>query len=293
MPYRVVKGEFHLFYQGRVRVGSQPDGDSVWFKPNKPKHLEDLDGRSAEFNKGGFAQLRFEAIDALELHFKGARQELDASVAARGFTLRHLGFGNVEYSGGEGLAVRIASPHPRPGYILTKAIDPYGRPVSFVFDGGTNRVDGSDIFMNLAMLNRTVNATLARSGNAYPSFYIGLPVDLRNRVRTLVDSARNRPQPRGMWSKDKTMKSTRVSDLESLEALVIWPKLFRRLVTYFKEGHDGLSDFDSWIHDDPERDDALWIVSEGRLGNLHDTYAVSGNELAMTYSPDDLVVVPR
>lgn len=89
------------------------------------------------------------------------------------------------------------------------------------------------------------------------------------------------------------MKSTRVSDLERLEALVIWPKLFRRLVTYFKDGNEGLSDFDSWIRDDPEHDDALWIVSEGRLGNLHDTYAVSGNKLAMTYSPDDLVIVPR
>lgn len=162
MSYRVVKGEFRLFYHGRVRVGSQPDGDSVWFKPNKPKHLEDLDGRNAEFNQGGFAQLRFEAIDALELHFKGPRQELDASVAARGFTLRQLGFRNVEYSGGEGLAVRTAGPHPRPGYILTKAIDPYGRPVSFVFAGGTKRADGSDLFMNPSMLNRTVNAALAQ-----------------------------------------------------------------------------------------------------------------------------------
>ena len=33
MPYRLVKGEFHLFYKKQKRVGSQPDGGSVWFKP--------------------------------------------------------------------------------------------------------------------------------------------------------------------------------------------------------------------------------------------------------------------
>lgn len=33
MPYRLVKGEFHLFYKKQKLVGSQPDGDSVWFKP--------------------------------------------------------------------------------------------------------------------------------------------------------------------------------------------------------------------------------------------------------------------
>ena len=35
MPYRLVKGEFHLFYQADRHVGSQPDGDSIWFRPNR------------------------------------------------------------------------------------------------------------------------------------------------------------------------------------------------------------------------------------------------------------------
>jgi hypothetical protein len=68
MGYRVVKGEFHLFYQDAkgTRRGSEPDGDSIWFKPTQPKLLEDVGRVSARFNKGGLAQLRFEGIDALE-----------------------------------------------------------------------------------------------------------------------------------------------------------------------------------------------------------------------------------
>ncbi len=37
MAYRIVKGTFHLFYVAERRVGPQPDGDSLWFKPDKPK----------------------------------------------------------------------------------------------------------------------------------------------------------------------------------------------------------------------------------------------------------------
>lgn len=59
MPYRLVKGKFHLSYQGERHVGSQPDGDTVWFKPEIPKNLDNLDHRSAKLNGGGCTQLRF------------------------------------------------------------------------------------------------------------------------------------------------------------------------------------------------------------------------------------------
>jgi hypothetical protein len=35
MGYNLVKGEFSLFYNINRHVGSRPDGDSIWFKPNK------------------------------------------------------------------------------------------------------------------------------------------------------------------------------------------------------------------------------------------------------------------
>ena len=72
MAYRLIEGEVRLFYRSTRLVGSRPDGDSAWFKPNNPNLLLDVGQRDAELNKGGFAQLRFEGIDALELHFPGS-----------------------------------------------------------------------------------------------------------------------------------------------------------------------------------------------------------------------------
>jgi endonuclease YncB( thermonuclease family) len=291
MPYRLVKGEFHLFYQGQKFVGAQPDGDSIWFKPNQAKRLKGLGGRDADLNAGGFAQLRVEAIDALELHYKGAHQESGHGIAARDFTVSSLGFKSVTYSGGGGLSVKSASPHPRPGYILTKAVDPYGRPVSFVFAGATARADGADVFLDVPLLDTSLNAKLAKSGQAYPAFYTGLPVDLRRRVAQLAATAKN--GKKGIWPDDRTRKGATVSGLAGLEKQVLWPKLFRRLVSYFKDGHAGLSKWDGWLRADTTRDDALWIVSSAELGNLHDVVEVSGNKVSMNHAPEDLIIVPR
>jgi len=83
MPYKVFPGTFRLYYKnedGR-HVGSKPDGDSIWFQPDEPDSFQSIEGRSVEYNKGGFVQLRFEAIDALEIHFQGVHQEVTVGKA--------------------------------------------------------------------------------------------------------------------------------------------------------------------------------------------------------------------
>lgn len=291
MPYRLVKGQFHLYYEGKRHVGAQPDGDSAWFKPDDPRHLEKLGGRSAKLNGGGCAQLRFEAIDALELHYQGSEQALAPALAARDSLLgQSLGFVSVEYSD-NGLSARSAEPHPLPGYILTLSIDPYGRPVSFVFAGGTELPDGSDQFLSTEWLGLSANAALAESGHVYPAFYAGLPLDLRTLILRLTRDAAARGA--GLWPLDLSTTGVEIPDLATLETLVLWPKLFRRLVSYFNGGADGLADFDDWLRADEERDDALWIVSEGRQENMHNVIEVDGDRLRMLYRPDDLVIVPR
>lgn len=293
MSYRLIKGSFHLFYTGTRHVGSQPDGDSVWFQPANPDLLEDIDGRSADFNKGGFAQLRFEAIDALETHFLGENQDRDYALAARDYTLKSLGFdlAQMEYSGKEYLTVRFAAPHPTEGYILTRAIDPYGRPVSFVFSERTGRKDGSDVFLDVDLFEQSVNAGLAKSGNAFPAFYTGLPTDLRNRVIALIRSARNKRS--GLWKDDQTNKGVLASSIAALEESVLFPKLFRRLVNYYKDGIHGLGKFETWLRADEDRDDTLWIVSKGEQANMHDIIQVNGNKIALCYPPEDIIIVPR
>ena len=67
MSYRLVEGEARLFYRSTRLVGSRPDGDSIWFLPDNPNLLTNINQRSAELNRGGFSQLRFEGIDALAM----------------------------------------------------------------------------------------------------------------------------------------------------------------------------------------------------------------------------------
>ncbi len=291
MAYRLVKGEFHLFYQGQRKVGSQPDGDSVWFKPSRTALLRNLNGRDAKYNGGGFVQLRFEAIDTVELHYEGSHQELQAATAARDFTLRELGFRRVTYSGAQQTTVAAAAPHPRSGYILTRGIDPFGRPVSFVYPGSAPRPDGSSMFVTPATLRGSVNLRLAESGHAFSTFYTGLPTDLRQAV--IVAARRARQRRRGLWPRDRSLRGATVARLSQLEALVVWPKLFRRLASYFNDGNRGLQRLDSWLRAQPDRDDALWIVPRGELGNLHDVLQLSGNRIRMRFAPDELIIVPR
>jgi len=91
VSYRLVRGTFQLRYRGKRQVGSRPDGDSVWFKPNRPSLLKGIAGRDAGINAGGLAQLRFEGIDALELHYpQSEHQNSEEAVGARDYMLRNL-----------------------------------------------------------------------------------------------------------------------------------------------------------------------------------------------------------
>jgi hypothetical protein len=291
MPYKLIKGEFFLFYESKLNrhVGSQPDGDSVWFKPNQPKLLKNIDGRSAKSNGGGFIQLRFEAIDALETHFQAKHQNMVNALKARDYNLQKLSFRKVDYSGDNMLTVKNATPHPTEGYILTRSIDPYGRPVSFVFKGKVSKPDGADVTVEVPLLNKSINAILAKNGNAYPSFYTGLPTDLRNRIKKLADDAKRKK----MWKEDKTLKGAKVRNLDDLQKVVMFPKLFRRLVSFFKSGKKDIKKFEKWLREDEDRDDKLWIISKAEFANMHDVIDVTGKTIKMLFAPDDLIIVPR
>lgn len=295
MPYRIVKGEFHLFYKKQKLVGSQPDGDSVWFKPDNRALLGKLGDhrRDAVFNAGGSTLLKFEGVDALELSFRGSHQFAEGARKARNFTLNLLGFRNVDFSDGEGLSVRDAEPHPISGYILTKAIDPDGRPVAFAFAEKLNREDGGNALLTVPWMSRSVNSKLAEAGWAYPAFYEGLPPDLRRQFVALIHSARG--NKRGLWTKDRTQSGATVAGLESLSKLALWPKLYRRLLAYFKDRNQnqGLAGFDAWLRASAVRDDKLWIISEARAAHLHNVIKISRNKISMIHPSEDLVIVPR
>lgn len=300
MGYRLVRGSFALFYQGERHVGSRPDGDSLWFKPDHPARLRDIAGRDADLNGGGFAQLRFEGIDALELHYPGSHhQHAGAAVAARDFLLREAGFGSIAYAPNDDIAtsVRDAVPPSLRGHILTRTIDPYGRPVAFVYMGDPPEADGSDVFLRIPRLARSLNAKLMDRGHVYPAYYTardnmgGLPADLRDHLTALAVAAWN--ADRGLWPVDRSRGNPRIRNRAELMALAIWPKLYRRLARYFDDGHAGLGNFEAWLRADSGRDDQIILLPIGELGNLHDTFEVSQDRINMVYWPEELMVVPH
>lgn len=296
MGYELIKGYFHLFYRSEYRfVGARPDGDSMWFKPNNPAHLTNLSGRNVDYNGGGFAQLRFEGIDALELHYKGSHQKVPECVSARDRLLQLAGFKDVTYAPSSvtdiDTSVRTASPHPRKGYILSRNVDPYGRPVAFVFGGDATEADGSEVYLTPQRMARSLNAKIVAQGFAYPAYYTGLPVDLRDRLTSITKKARRRG--RGVWKVDVSLSGTRIADASDLKRAAQWPKLFRRLVAYFSSGSTGLNGFETWLRGGTSRDDTLWIISRGELRNMHDIIKVTGNEIKIVFSPEDIVIVPR
>jgi endonuclease YncB( thermonuclease family) len=303
MPYRLIKGEFALHYQGQRHVGSKPDGDSVWFRPNRPQLLSHLGGRDAELNGGGFAQLRFEGIDALELHYPGSyHQHKQATVAARDFMLGQLGFppDQIVYAPNQKIPsyVRACAPPSVRGHILSRNVDPFGRPVAFVFTDPTNEADGANVFLDVDDMNASINAMLMGQGHVYPGYYGarddlgGLPWDLRDRLTELADGAWQ--ANRGVWAVDKSQSNPLIRNMVDLTKLAIWPKLYRRLAKYFLAGNNALAGLDGWLRAEPdERDDDVWIIPLAEEGNLHDLFKVTNNHINMLYWPEDIIIIPR
>jgi endonuclease YncB( thermonuclease family) len=292
--YVLIKGSYWLSYTSTAgrRVSSQPDGDSVWFRPDDPDLLNGF-GRTPRFNGGGFVQLRLEGIDALELHFKGCAQMRYPALAARDELLDLIGFRDVKYSTGTGLSVRSSVPASRSGYILTQGLDAHARPVAFAYAGSTQRVDGWEGRLSIDWMHRSLSSRLLRDGRAYPALYSSLPGDLRAALRALATDAEERGI--GVWRHDRTSKPTSIPDLDALEEVAIWPKLFRRLVAFFEDGNDDTRDFTSWLRDEPrKRDDAMLVMSTGVETTLSELIRVSSTgRIRMTTIPLDLVITPR
>jgi len=297
MPYRLIRGKYSLFYRSPRTVGSQPRGDSIWFEPDNPEQLSSLGGRQVRYGKGGYTMLRLEAIDALELGFQGSNhQKLPESVAARDRLLHLIGFESVKYepalSSDIDTVVREAYPREIDGYTLAQSVDPDRRLVSFAFVGNPPFSDGSDVgWLTPELMVESLNAQLIASGHVYPCYYTGLPTDLRNKLTDLVNGARNCGS--GIWSVDVTSSGAQVRNVMDLGHHAMWPKLYRRLIAFFSEGHTDISSFDSWIRQDPKRDDQLWIISHGELGNMHDVLTLVDKTIRLRVRPEDMVILPR
>lgn len=297
MPYTLLLGQFVIRYPDLPRQGPEPDGDTVKFLPDLPALVEELprtSGRPPAINARGIS-VRLEAIDALETHFSETHQELAGANAGRDALLAHLGFTNVSFFADLPNKVESADQDAVRGHVLSNGIDANGRMLAFVFPGEHAGPDGTDVFVDNALVDQSVNAALLAAGLAYPAFYATLPADLRTHLAASSRDARAPGASTGLWPRstaDPDGPAT-VADLSALEQLVIWPKLFRRLVPYLAAGFTNFDGFDAWLRADPiNRDDELFLLDRLETGNMHDVVHGDGQQIQLTVWPEDFIIRP-
>jgi hypothetical protein len=226
MSFTLIKGTFHV-------QGYSPDGNSIRFKAKDHSLWKKLSGPAVELNARGHAQLRIEAVDALETHYQGACQPPRPARAATSYLLSQLGIDEVIWD--ETHYTVVKAQDGTKGYILSRSTESNRRPVAFVFAGETEEKDGAEITLNEAILKESYNYRLLAQGLAYPMYYNGLFSDLRLPLTTAVTSARS--EGKGLWPYDRTTKGFSVSSLKTItEEVAILPKLFRRIVDYMGAG---------------------------------------------------------
>ena len=173
------------------------------------------------------------------------------------------------------------------GFILSRALEEHGRPVSFVFVGSPPAPDGSKLELDAALLRKSLNYASLLAGDAYPLFYDTLFADLRALTTQAAKTARARG--RGLWSSDRSELGLTVSDQAALERdAVVFPKLFRRL-TEFLNGQVGqLEHFLPWLA--AKREQVLDLTT-GNFTHFDNVLAVKQSTVRLIRRPEQFVFV--
>jgi hypothetical protein len=277
MGFKIIKGTYHI-------VGYSPDGDSLRFKARNEDNWRLLGGPRAALNAKRHAQLRLEAIDTLETHSQHPpnHQPLDLATRAMDFLLNSLGIDEVVF---DALRTRVTSANDGvDGYILSREVEKFGRPIAFVFSGDPAEEDGSDVFLDTARLEKSVNFQSLAGGFAYPTYYKGLFADLRNSLTAVVRRARQAKAE--IWAEDVTNTGFAVTGLDSIaDEHVCLPKLFRRLSEFLQAGGP-VSGFKEFLE---AKNEEVLIIDTAHPTHFDNVVEVSGNVVRMTQPPENLL----
>jgi len=230
--------------------GKEPDGDSVRFVPDDPQRLTQLKNHSriVPSKVDGSVQLRFEGIDAPELHYGGQAQPL--GVEARDKLLSWMGFTNIQYKTSPSTMVDSSTPAQVPGTILSQQAEINGRPVSYVLveaDAAGLR-DGRWTNVTDAVLEKSLNFRMIDQGLAYYTVYTSTPAAHRVRLRRAALAARQ--AGRGVWPVDFTAEFVlkNQASVSAPDGELILPKLFRRCTDYLRDVTKGFrGNLADWI----------------------------------------------
>ncbi len=278
--YKVIAGTFHV-------KGFSPDGDSIRFQAKDQSHWEFFTwkGDAAAKKDDKRKQLRVESIDALETHYEGYHQPRTFALAALESLLEMIGIKNVIYSLSQ--TKIVDADDGKSGFIASASIDPFGRPVSYLFPKTANLTDGAMVDSASLPIEDSLNFELAREGLVYPTFYIGTDRVFAEKIRAVV--ARARKTKRGIWSIDRTSDFT-LYDIRTLqEDILILPKLFRRLVKFF----DNNSDFGMLSDYMKRQKDKLELWDGTKKDSLADLMKISGRRIQMKTPVEDILFKPK
>jgi endonuclease YncB( thermonuclease family) len=279
MSFTLIKGTFHV-------TGYSPDGDSVRFSALDTKLWKRLSGPAVETNARRHAQLRIEAVDALETHYMGSSQPLGAAHAARKFLLSFLGIDDVVWDDSQSFVVKAKD--GTEGHILARSTESNRRPVAFVFAGESDEKDGAEINLDRSILKESLNYRLLSRGLAYPMYYNGLFSDLRSPLSRAVANART--EGKGLWPTDRTNKGFSVSDLKAItEEVAIMPKLFRRIISYMGEGGK-IEGFKEQLQRGCE---PLVRISEVHFTRFDAIVEMKGEKVRLSEPPENLIFMDK
>ncbi len=292
---RQVGEDFLLIRGAFVVIGKSPDGDSVRFVPDNAALLKQLKNNSRiRISRDGSVQLRFEAIDAPELHFGSSEQPL--GIKARDVLLKLLGFTRVAFTPNQ--TATSSTPERVRGAILSQAAEGNGRPISYVLleaNAGTGR-DGSRVKLDDALLRKTMNDAMLRNGLAYYTVYSSTPLAQREYFKSVALEARNKKL--GVWAVDKTpaFNLETQSDVD-VNGQLILPKLFRRATSYLQDVSKGKfsGTLKAWLiasRDTKVPEDDLVDVS-GVRRNLSDLVTISGRTVRFAGDALEMVFVEK
>ncbi len=276
--YKIIAGTFHV-------KGFQPDGDSIRFQANKPENWDFFEWESAVDKASKKKQLRIESIDALETHYEGYHQSRAFAIAALESLLDMLNIKSVTYS--LSMTQVVDADDGKPGFIASASTDRFGRPVSYVFPKSANLTDGTIMDSASMPIEDSLNFQLAREGLVYPTFYTTTDRIFAEKIRAVVTRARK--TKRGIWSIDRTPDFT-LLDMRTLqEDVLVMPKLFRRLVSFF----DNYSDFGKLEEYMKKQRDNLVLWDGTKKKSMADLMKITGRRLQMKTPVEDILFSPK
>jgi endonuclease YncB( thermonuclease family) len=276
--YKVIAGTFHV-------KGFQPDGDSIRFQANKPENWDFFQWATPADKAAKKKQLRVEAIDAMETHYEGYHQPRPFALAALESLLEMLNINTVVYS--LSMTQIVDADDGKAGFIASADVDRFGRPVSYVFPKSATLTDGAVMDSETLPIEDSVNFQLAREGLVYPTFYTTTDKTFADKIRAVVTRARK--TKRGIWSIDKTSDFT-LYDIRTLEEdVLLMPKLFRRLVSFF----DNYSDFGKLQEYMAKQRDNLVLADGTKKKSLADLMKFSGRRIQMKTPIEDILFSPK